>query len=133
MIERRNPLPVGRYWIEVSQDPVPLGTWRGFLSAFPEFVHVDQTEEDDASTFAIFTTSKALVWPDGIGAPNIADPTIKSRADTVQRPDPEPDFIDTIPTAKQLWGGLGDLVTVVALGAGLVLAIKLLGSGRAKR
>lgn len=101
-IETRNPIPAGRYWIEVSNEPIPTGTWLGFLDAFRGFVHVENTEQDEAFTFSIFATSKPLVWPEGIGLPNVAPPSVRSRADTVQAPDPEPEFVDTLPAASQL-------------------------------
>lgn len=132
-VETRNPLPAGRYWIDVSKEPVPFGTWQGFLSAFPEFVHVDATEEDEAFAFSIFTTSKALIWPEGIGYPTIAGPGIKSRADTVQRPDPELDTLDQIPTVKDLVSGVGDTVKLVAVVVGIIIAVKVLSGGRGKK
>lgn len=132
-VETRNPLPAGRYWIDVSKEPVPLGTWQGFLSAFAEFVHVDTTEEDEDFAFSIFTTSKALVWPEGIGYPTIAGADIKSRADTVQRPDPEPDLIDQIPTVKQIVSGVGDTVKLVAVVVGIIVAVKFLSSGHGRK
>jgi hypothetical protein len=130
MIERRNPLPVGRYWIDISKEPVPMGTWQGFLGAATGFVHVESTEDDETQSFYIFTTTKELVWPDGIGSPSIAGPAIKSKADTVQRPDPEPDAIDQIPTPGQLFKGIGDTVTVVAVVVGVLFVWKILASGR---
>jgi hypothetical protein len=132
-VETRNPLPAGRYWIDVSKEPVPFGTWQGFLSAFPESIHVDNTEEDDEFAFSIFTTTKSLVWPEGIGYPTIAGSSIKSRADTVQRPDPEPDLTDQLPTVKQLVSGVGDTVKLVAVVVGIIVAVKLLSSGRGRK
>lgn len=129
-LERRNPLPAGRYWIDISKEPVPLGTWQGFLAAAKGFVHVDSTEDDPDFSWFLFTTSKPLVWPEGIGAPTIADKSVKSRSDTVDRPDPEPDFLDTVPTGAQLFAGIGDtakLVVWVLVGA---VVVKLLVSGR---
>ena len=130
--ERRNPLPVGRYWIDVSKEPVPLGTWQGFLAASSGFVHVETTEDDPDFSFFIFTTSKELVWPEGIGFPSIAGPDIKSRADTVQRPDPQPDFIDTIPTPTQMFKGVSDAVTLLVVAAGVILLFKLASGRRGK-
>jgi hypothetical protein len=95
-------LPKGRYWIDISKEPKELGTFEGFLSAFKDSIHVDSTEEDDAFAWYLFTTAKDLVWPEGIGRPTIAGPNIHSRSDTVQRGDPEKDFIDTLPTAGDI-------------------------------
>jgi len=132
-VETRNPLPAGRYWIDVSKEPVPFGTWQGFLAAFPEHVHVDATEEDESFAFSIFTTTKPLVWPEGIGYPSIAGPGIKSRSDTVQRPNPELDVTDQIPTVKELVSGIGDTVKMVAVVVGIIVAVKVLSSGRSKK
>lgn len=123
-------LPTGRYWIDVSTEPTPMGTWLGFLDAAKGFVHVENTETDDDFAFSIFATTKPLIWPEGIGTPTDAPPNIKSRADTVQRPDPEPDFLDTVPTGAQIFAGISDtakLVVWVLVGA---VVVKLLVSGR---
>jgi hypothetical protein len=130
--EQRNPLPAGRYWIEVSTEPTTLGTWRGFLSAFKGFVRVETTESDPDFEFSLFTTSKPLVWPDGIGFPNVAPSSIKSRADTVKAPDHEPDLIDQIPTPNELFTGVGNALTLVAVVVGMLVAVKLL-AGRPGR
>jgi hypothetical protein len=132
-IERRNPLPAGRYWIDISKEPVPLGTWQGFLAASSGFVHVDSTEDDPAYSWFLFTTTKPLVWPEGIGSPNIADQSVTSRSDTVDRPDPEPDFTDQIPTPGQLIAGVSGtakLVVWVLVGA---VVVKLLSGRRGNK
>jgi hypothetical protein len=67
-------------------------------------IHGEVSEHFDAAggapehDFVIFTTNTELIWPDTeIGfAPNVAPPNIKSSADTVQRPPPEPGAIDQI-------------------------------------
>jgi hypothetical protein len=91
-------LPAGRYWITVNHDD-QFGTWQGWLDAMKDSVHVETTESvtdsDIPYEFYIFTTSKDLVWERG-DQPTIAGPEIKARIDTVQRPDPEPDFTDKI-------------------------------------
>ena len=133
MIERRNPLPVGRYWIDVSTDPVATGTWLGFLDAAKGFVHVENTESDPDFAFSIFTTTKELVWPSGIGQPTIAPASVKSRADTITRPDYEPDVTDQIPTARKILAGAGNVVTLLVVGIGVVLLVKVAGSGRHPR
>lgn len=131
-VETQNPLPAGRYWIDVSKDPVPLGTFQGFLSAFKEFIHVGVTEDDPEFSFFIFTTSKPLVWPQGIGYPTIAGPEVKSRADTVQRPDPEKDVTDLLPTAGDLVKGAENALFWLAVIVGGAVAFKLLGSGHSR-
>jgi hypothetical protein len=131
-VETRNPLPAGRYWIDVSKEPKPLGTFEGFLSAFADFIHVESTEDDPEFSLYIFNTSKPLVWPEGIGYPTIAGADIKSRADTVQRPDPEKDVTDVIPTAGDLVKGASNALFWLALVVGGAVVFKLLGSGQSR-
>lgn len=127
-------LPKGRYWIDVSKDPKELGTFEGFLSAFKEFVHVEVTDDvaDDQSyrPFYIFTTDKDLVWPEGIGRPTIAGPNIRSRADTVQRPDPEKDLLDELPTAGDIGKAAGTFVQTAAVVAGVGIIVLLFIASR---
>jgi hypothetical protein len=120
-VETRNPLPAGRYWIDVSNEPVPLGTWQGFVSAFKDFVHIESTVDDGVHSWFLFTTSKPLVWPEGIGFPTVAGPEIRSRADTVQRPDPVPDFLDSLPSARDIASGIGNAVTIGAAGLAVLI------------
>ena len=132
-VETRNPLPVGRYWIDVSKEPVPLGTFLGFLDSARGFVHVEATEDDPAFAWYLFTTTKALAWPDGIGYPTIALASVKSRADTVQRPDPEKNVLDQIPNAGDIANKLGNVLTNAMMIGGAVFAFWLLVRAKGKR
>lgn len=129
-VETRNPLPAGRYWIDVSKSPKSLGTFLGFLDAHKGFVHVEATEDDPEFSWYLFSTTKDLIWPEGIGYPTVAGADIKSRADTVQRADPEKDVIDQLPTAGDIVSGvkssLTGAVSLVAAVVAAALAIRLL-------
>lgn len=93
-------LPKGRYWFTVNRDD-KLGTWLGWLDAFKDSVHVENTSsrpEEDGSPawdFYIFSTSKDLLW-ERSDHPTKAGPEIQSVADTVQRPEPIKDIPDVI-------------------------------------
>ncbi len=122
-VETRNPLPAGRYWIDVSKEPTQLGTFLGFLDAAKGFVHVEATEDDPDFSWYLFTTTKDLVWPSNIGYPTIAEKNVKSRADTVQRLDPEKDVLDQIPSASDIAGNVtGALTQALTLVAAVVAA-----------
>lgn len=101
-----NPLPVGRYWITVLDQP------KGQLADFDEWllnasVKVESSEHDpDAkppSTFIIFkvTGSAAIFDAERFGFPNKAPANIKFRDDVEQAPEiEEPNLGDALQFAK---------------------------------
>lgn len=118
-LERRNPLPPGRYWLDVhgprsdAEGPqrdrnVHFGIWKSRNS---DAVHVEKTQsfpdEDPPRNFVIFRTIKEIPWgpemADVLGFPTIATDDVQSSDDTVQRPPPEaPDLADQLKTIV-LW------------------------------
>lgn len=134
MLERKNPLPVGRYWVDVPEDD--LQAFQLWLSARPTQVHVNGTAErtSNGGPFGIFEGwGPKTYWYDfqvispvpwfGPGTPTIADASITSVDDTVQRPPPEPGFLD------QLMGAAGSVPTLakyVVWGGGAVVGSVLL-------
>jgi len=103
-LERGNPLPVGRYWIDILQKYVP--DFNDFLSRVGRSIHVEQTKEHlNASgggvTSFLFTNTNPLVpWDNTkFGYPNIGT-GITDLDQTGQVPDPAPLFGDL---------GIGDL------------------------
>lgn len=88
--ERRNPLPAGRYWLDVANAKAPI--FDGWLEAFKASARVENTEASPETQFYIFSTTAPLVWLGPVlGFPTIAPASIRSKADTVQRPDaPDP-------------------------------------------
>jgi len=94
-VERRTPLPPGRYWVTVSSSPTAPDRVKHFLQwteSNAQTVIVDKQEpmSGGAMLFAIFTVLQPTTW-DGkqFGFPTVAGPEIQTSADTVQRP-PEP-------------------------------------------
>lgn len=116
---RTNPLPPGQYWVDVFGKNIPVANnW--FKSLAPSGVHVDATqtfENDDPNavrnwykfTWQPATTGLLAVWDTSLGFPTVADSSIKSSEDTVQRPDLELGPIDQLSnwtnTLEQRLGG----------------------------
>lgn len=96
-LERRNPLPAGRYWIDVFQPD--SAAWQAWLVSNAQNVKIEETEhfaEVDQfpdRDFFIFKVLTPVTWQ-GPGFPSIADATIKSSTDTRDRPDPTKDPTD---------------------------------------
>lgn len=142
MLEKRDPLPLGRYWLDVYD----FDTWNEWLAAHgkplivpdlginvPQSVIVDKTTDipaDEANgypegSWVLFRVvdhptpwgndmAKKLGWPD------IAGPEIQGIEDTVQRPPPEANPLDNLTASKLGWipwvvGGGVAVVGLVAL------------------
>lgn len=106
-IERRNPLPVGTYWIDVfEKDFVSFDAWLKAMTV-PKFVKVLAVEDvakDDslllsAATLGVLGSPRVIqrwylfrvdvpnvVFWQGPGIPTIATPDVHTASDTVQRP-----------------------------------------------
>lgn len=130
-LERKNPLPTGRYWVDVPSGD--LSTFQTWLAERPTQIRVDATAEREAQSITLFGTGSKITWYQftvlspvpwfGPGTPTIATEDIVSIDDTVTRPPPEPGFLDqllgasgSVPVAAKyaIWGG-------AALGAGLLV------------
>jgi hypothetical protein len=118
VLERRNPIPPGRYWIDALGDPAmdKLNNW---LVAHRSTLRLlaSEYEKGEAGPFSNPVPSEwalfEVVQPtplDGLPSfPTVATPGVTSRGDTVQRPDVE-----------QPWdfgggGGFGGLGVLVLL------------------
>ena len=64
------------------------------------------------------------------GFPTIADASIRASDDTVQRPDPEPDITDTLPTTGEIGAGVKSAVGGLTLIAGVAVLAALLLAAR---
>jgi hypothetical protein len=107
VLERRNPIPVGRYWIDVVGNPAidKLDMW---LVAHKDSVVLRTSEFDpgEAGAFSNPVPEQFVIFDltaptptNGLPVyPNVATPDVQSRADTVQRPPPEemPGLLDSI-------------------------------------
>lgn len=149
VMERRNPIPTGWYWIDLLT-PFQRDTWSDWLKANntgPDDVKVQVRKSE--GTWKLFQVKEPVPrWPveAKLGFPTLAPYEEKTdRGDTVQRPDPEPDITDrfdpdsvgqsieeTADKAAHLakWLSIGALVAgtslVVVIGGSAVLVIRKL-------
>ena len=133
-LERRNPLPPGRYWIDVfEQHSAAFAAWLGRQAGK---VRVESTERFAANAggpareFVLFQVLEGVPW-EGPGLPTIADAGVRSSADTVERPPPAQGPIDALTEDVRQAADATRTVVLVAAGAGgLYLLFKLLGGRR---
>ncbi len=95
-LERRSPLPPGTYWVDVFGLNIPKAdVW--FKGFGPSGVHVDATQHFESPevssvrnwykfTYNPVAPGVVVVWDTSLGFPTVADASIQSSEDTVQRP-----------------------------------------------
>lgn len=132
-LERTNPLPAGRYWVDVfSPDADAFGAWLSSNKATVHVVATEHFEKNDAGPprdWYLFQVLAPTPWA-GPGFPTIAAPTVTSSSDTATRPDPTPDTLSTaadaatdLTQAARRAASAIPTVGLVAVGLGLVLLI----------
>lgn len=96
-IERRNPLPVGKYWVDVfRKDLSAFEAWGRKNSVKLKVRTIEHfPNDDDALTrdWILFDVLAPVPW-EGPGLPTIADASVTSSSDTADRPPPTPGAID---------------------------------------
>jgi hypothetical protein len=98
-IERRNPLPVGKYWVDVFEKD--QAAFRAWLTANRGSVQAQTTESFPANEggpardWYLFSVTAPVTW-NGPGFPTIAGPGVQTSADTAERPQPEKDPTDKL-------------------------------------
>ncbi len=119
-IERRDPIPAGRYWVDLvgKEAGISFDIWRRMYPS----ISVEETEGDTTvdpfQAFVIFTLSKPTErWSKtpGLGYPNTAGPEIHSKADAYRVPVVE-NPLDALVSMLQQPG------TLIVLGIVLYLA-----------
>ena len=96
MIERRQPLPVGRYWLDVRTGSLdPFLAWARSNPTRIEHSEAVETRGPGRSigvTFFIFRVLQPTHFDQrSFGFPTVATPDVQRAADTAQRPDaPKP-------------------------------------------
>ena len=143
-LERRNPVPAGRYWVDVfdqtSTHPATKGqntqtAFRDWLRRNAATVKIDSTQSFDtkpARDFYIFRVTAPTLW-EGPGFPEVAPAAVQSSADTVQRPDPEKDPLDQLGDAlDDVGGATSSLILAVAVGAGALLLVNVWAASRGR-
>jgi len=142
-LERRNPLPVGRYWIDIFDDG--KSAWDAWLATaniatdpttysgpsdrvqvikeeyYPPFVGSDENEYP-GRYWMLFKVVQPTPWTiaNKVGWPNTAPTNINTSDDTVQKPDPNDARTDWLPDVSPLGkiaiAGGGILVVAVLAG-----------------
>jgi hypothetical protein len=83
-VERRSPLPVARYWVDVS--PAAAPAFNAWVAASAGAVAVRTTSTyDDGWTWYLFDVTSPVPW-NGPGFPTIATPDVKTPADVITSP-----------------------------------------------
>jgi hypothetical protein len=133
-LERTNPLPVGRYWIDVNNSKTD--EFNAFMASHKGSARVEVTEGDGSeeategntsekggTTFYIFTVSKPFTWLSvNFGFPTIAGPNIKSKSDTIQSPDLPKNALDELDVTLTKIGGFA-MLGLGILGLGLIAKV----------
>lgn len=100
-LERRNPLPAGKYWQDVfDPNTAKFTAWttlnRGKVRVTSS-EHFEANAGGPARDFVVFEVLEPVSWPQKeLGFPTINATNVQSSEDTVDRPPPEKDFLDTI-------------------------------------
>lgn len=125
-LERRDPLPPGRYWQFILEDE--YGPWQQWANEHSDTVQVVAVERkkhlapyrpaifvtrpdlsiimEEAGSWMLFDVSAPTPWV-GFGYPTIVtDPKVISSAQVEQAPDPLPD--DQL--ARDVWGRVSELL-----------------------
>lgn len=100
-LERRNPLPPGRYWVDILTPK--LTSFELMLEREKDNVVVETREYNPNSsnfnastTTFLFRNARPFPWQQGWSLPNRAGTEVQTPADTLQRPAPEPGPIEQI-------------------------------------
>ena len=121
-LERRNPLPAGRYWIDLfAQDSDAWLDWRKRNASSVGIEATEHINSEPPRDFIIFHVTAPVSW-EGPGYPNVADKSVQSSNDTAQRPPPQKDPIDKIPDLPDFTkssSGMGLLSGLAIVGGGL--------------
>lgn len=118
-LERSNPLPAGRYWLNVGpSDTAAFDAWLGDYEALGS-IRVENTSQLDGGwNFVLFSVIQPVPW-NGPGFPDIADDSVKTYADTITSPPiagPQSVLESVENMARNVaWGAFGLLALYVLL------------------
>lgn len=124
-IERKNPLPVGKYWVDVF-DP-HINDFKDWLDKNKDSVIIDKQEYYIARdnypqrNWYLFHNTAPVDWQ-GPGFPTIAEQETHTSEDTAQKPPPEPSGVEVIEDA---FSKAGNILTLAGLAVGGILLYKV--------
>lgn len=86
-LERANPLPPGRYWVDLSpDDKLPFNVWLG-ENRGAVVVRASSADASNGWEWVLFeVTAPAMAFWRGPGYPTIADASVRSESDVKQVP-----------------------------------------------
>lgn len=114
-------------WLAANKASVHVDTTESFDSAAAP----DMSSQIQAREFYIFTVSAPVQWDQlHWGFPTIADTSVKSSADTVDRPPPELNPLDALSAALPSAQSVVNSITTVAVIAAVVLVVVLLAKNK---
>jgi hypothetical protein len=120
-LEKRDPLPVGRYWIDVTNEHETLfETWTLHDGVYVlKSTPLEDSIATEAGTWYLFETKVPTPWgmAPTLGWPTIADASVQSKPDTADAPEVEQ------PTLEDFFGGIqsGASMLLLVLVAGYFL------------
>ena len=141
-IERRDPVPIGRYWVDITEDgvrPLVRFSFSQWLDTVKDQIQVVRLERYSsvpsgiARDWYLFDVVSPVTWPKGkgFGLPTIVQskenptaPKVETSKDTAIRP-PEPESF-----SDQLSNLLGDAKTLALLVLAAVAFSKMSGGRR---
>jgi hypothetical protein len=135
-LERRRPLPAGRYWFDVVPgNQLQWDLWLAGMANVPSVTieHIEHYEavsgvpgvpNSPARDFVIFSLSQPNVaWEvAGLASPTIAPDSVQSASDTADVPPPEPDALDRLRATTDAIG-TGAKVGIALVAVAAVIAI----------
>lgn len=136
---RTNPLPPGRYWIDVADKPSGangVDDFDAWVRANAGKVHFESSSEHPPQggvprrLFAIFTVSAPVFFPAAnFGFPSFAPASVRTEEDTIQAP---PDPADPLSNLSlPTFADIGALLPVLLVAVVLIAASKARNSARA--
>jgi hypothetical protein len=125
-MQRKNPLPPGRYWIFIQKQSLDI--FELWLKKNADVVTVEKREDSGGmrpflnpnESYFIFNVKEASIWPRGVGFPNIADAETKQASDVVQRP-PPPTVADVVKDIEKTAAEAASDMMIAAIIVGLIL------------
>jgi hypothetical protein len=132
-LQRANPLPPGRYWVDVFETDSPaFSSWLAVNRATVNVVsteHFDQNAGGPARDWVLFQITGPTPW-NGPGFPTIADPSVTSSSDTAERPPPAPDPTTSLADAMDRQLHMWNMGTLLGVGMGLGAVLLLIRRAR---
>jgi hypothetical protein len=131
-LQRKNPIPPGRYWIWAGQERNRIAEMEDWLRRNKDAVDVEKREAKgdvallnippDTVFYIFVVKSPGIIFPQrSVGIPNVADATIKTRDDTAKLT-PRATPADSPAIAKEVAKAIAEnTLPTFELGGGLLL------------